>query len=221
MDTKYFEIYLDPPEEVTALGRSLRELIHRIVTLESLPLPIEAEVSRLREQVDAISARLAEHVRIDPTPRLRTETANGVRPYYVQGALVGDHNPLVPIFETEHVDGVTAGKVRFEAGFEGPPGCVHGGFVALFFDQVLGYHNVVQGVAAMTATLEVRYRRPTPVLTDLSFEVHTGECSERQVVNEGWLEVGGVRVSEARATFARPQVGNFMHHMQKRIDGQG
>jgi hypothetical protein len=58
--------------------------------------------------------------------------------------------------------GVTRGRVRFGVTFEGPPGCVHGGFVSHFFDQILGQHNLRAGIPAMTAQLAVRYRRATP-----------------------------------------------------------
>jgi acyl-coenzyme A thioesterase PaaI-like protein len=220
MDRDIFDIYLYPPEEISALGPSLRNLIHRMLTIESLPESLAAELAHLREQVDAVSARIAEFERTDRAPRIRHEATTGRRPYYVQGGLVGEHNPLVPVVEIRHADGVTSGTVRFGAGYEGPPGCVHGGFVALFFDGILGHHNVVLAIPAMTAKLEVRYRRPTPVLTDLRFEVRTAEITERRVVNEGWIEADGTRVSEARATFALPRAGNFMAHMRKRIDGK-
>jgi hypothetical protein len=219
MDRDVFNIYLYPPEEITALGRSLRELIHRMLTVESLPDSLALEVVSLREQLEAVSDRIAAHERTDPAPRIRNEAVTGKRPYYVQGGLVGEHNPIAPLFDLRHADGVTSGTVRFGVGYEGPPGSVHGGFVALFFDQILGQHNILLAIPAMTAKLEVRYRRPTPVLTDLQFEVHTTEITDRRVVNAGWIMDGGKRVSEARATFARPRPGNFMAHMQKRIDG--
>jgi hypothetical protein len=217
MNRDVFKLYLYPPEEITALGRSLRELIHRMLTIESLPESLGAECAGLREQLDALSARLAAHERTDRTPRIRDEAIVGQRPYYVQGGLVGEHNPIVPLIDLRHADGVTSGTVCFGAGYEGPPGCVHGGFVALLFDQVLGQHNIILAIPAMTAKLEVRYRLPTPLLTNLRFEVRTTEITERRVVNEGWLEEDGKRVSEARATFARPREGNFMAHMRERI----
>ena len=47
---------------------------------------------------------------------------------------------------------MTRGTVHFGVTFEGPPGCVHGGYVAHFFDQVLGQHNLFARVPAMTGT---------------------------------------------------------------------
>ncbi len=53
----------------------------------------------------------------------------------------------------------------FDWAYEGPPTCVHGGVIAEVFDEVLGAANIVAGVRAMTGTLTVRYRKPTPLNT--------------------------------------------------------
>jgi acyl-coenzyme A thioesterase PaaI-like protein len=48
---------------------------------------------------------------------------------------------------------------------------VHGGVLATFFDCVIQHHNCDVGVAGKTSSLHVSYRRPTPVLTTLRYEV--------------------------------------------------
>ena len=54
---------------------------------------------------------------------------------------------------------------HFPTAYEGPPGIVHGGFLALLFDCVVQHHNCDLGVAGKTTSLAVRFRRPTPLLT--------------------------------------------------------
>ena len=49
--------------------------------------------------------------------------------------------------------------------YEGPPGYVHGGCVALAFDELLGMVNVLNGLGGLTGKLTVRYRRPDPART--------------------------------------------------------
>jgi hypothetical protein len=56
-----------------------------------------------------------------------------------------EHHPLRPELAIAHESGVTRGTVNFGVTFEGPPGCVHGGFVAHFFDQILGQHGCGPG----------------------------------------------------------------------------
>jgi hypothetical protein len=61
--------------------------------------------------------------------------------------------------------------VEFPVLYEGPPGLVHGGFLAVFFDSIIQHHNCDVGVAGKTTGLAVRFRRPTPVLSSLTFDV--------------------------------------------------
>ena len=57
--------------------------------------------------------------------------------------------------------------MTFPVVYEGPPGIVHGGFLAVFFDCVLQQLNCDMGRAGKTRDLSLRYRRPTPILTEL------------------------------------------------------
>ena len=61
--------------------------------------------------------------------------------------------------------------MTFPLVFEGPPGVVHGGVLATFFDCVVQHHNCDVGVAGKTTSLLVEYRRPTPLGVPLAFEI--------------------------------------------------
>ena len=45
------------------------------------------------------------------------------------------------------------GVVTFGDAYEGPPGCVHGGFIAASFDEMLGFVAGATGKPGMTARL--------------------------------------------------------------------
>ncbi len=85
-------------------------------------------------------------------------------------------NPLAPPVRVEIVDGPEGGprELRAEAWFddpyEGPPTCVHGGVIAETFDELLGAANIVAGSPAMTGTLTIRYRKPTPLHATIRIE---------------------------------------------------
>ena len=49
------------------------------------------------------------------------------------------------------------------AAYEGPPGLVHGGVLALVLDQMLGEAAGAGGKPGMTGTLTLRYRQGTPL----------------------------------------------------------
>jgi hypothetical protein len=92
---------------------------------------------------------------------------------------IGGFNPCFPEYELR-VDGDRAeGSVTFPIAYEGPPGLVHGGFVAVFLDSAVQHHNCDVGVAGKTAAMTVRYRRPTPLLTPLTFTIERLETDGR------------------------------------------
>src|SRR6267154_1342438 len=73
--------------------------------------------------------------------------------------LVGVVSPLAPPVEYEYRDGRLFGRGVFHAAYEGPPGYVHGGWIALGFDEILGMANIASGHPGMTGRLSIRYRR--------------------------------------------------------------
>jgi hypothetical protein len=165
---------------------------------------LASEVERGRAAIDALERALAPHALGDAVPRMGAEPPTQ-RPYYISGVILGPHHPLRPELRIAYEDGVTHGTVRFGVTFEGPPGCVHGGFVAHFFDQILGQHNLSARIPAMTGTLSVRFRKGTPILRELSFDVRHERRGERKVITSGRLHAGGEVFSEAEGTFVVPK----------------
>ena len=64
--------------------------------------------------------------------------------------MIGRANPLAPPIALELDDDRIVGRVTFGAAYEGPPGCVHGGYVAAAFDEVLGATQSLSGAPGMT-----------------------------------------------------------------------
>lgn len=95
------------------------------------------------------------------------------------------------------------GRGTFDDGYEGPPGYVHGGWVAYVFDEALGMANIAAGHPGMTARLTVRYRRPTPLHTGVRLDAHTERVDGRRITARGTLSVGDVVTAEAEGVFVR------------------
>ncbi len=132
-------------------------------------------------------------------------------PWVVGGTLPSPYNPVVghgnpiapPVAFTKHdTDGVRA-EVRFGTVYEGAPGLVHGGMLALVMDQVFGEAGIAAKVAGMTVGLELRYAAPTPVLKDLVLEAHVVAAGERIVEMSGTITCDGTVTVTATATFFR------------------
>ena len=48
---------------------------------------------------------------------------------------------------------------------------MNGGFLAVFFDCVTQHQNCAAALSGKTRSLTVTYRRPTPILTELRFDI--------------------------------------------------
>jgi len=155
------------------------ELVRRV---SSLLLQLEAPSSAVEELITALEraeAELAAHAPSDPRPRVGDASGDDGRVYLDHSRDVGRYDPAFPLYRIE-VDGDRAsGEVEFPILYEGPPGIVHGGFLALFFDMVIQHHNCDVGVAGKTTRLDLRYSAPTPLLTQLRFEVERSLADRR------------------------------------------
>jgi hypothetical protein len=145
------------------LAHELRELANVMLALESAP----AELRVLTEHVRAAREVLARDLPTDLSPRLGPDPDPGQRVYVDHSRDVGEYNPGFPLYSLTCADDRADGEVEFPLCYEGPPGIVHGGFLAVFFDCVLQQLNCDLGVAGKTATIALRFRRPTPLLRRL------------------------------------------------------
>ncbi|MBV9181458.1 MAG: PaaI family thioesterase [Acidobacteria bacterium] len=116
-------------------------------------------------------------------------------------ALDPNANPFSPPIRLTVANNKVLGHANFGASFEGSPGTVHGGFIAAAFDQLLFMTESLTGIPAMTGTLTVRYRKPTPLLTELVFEGVIDRVEDRKIFTRGTVSANGVVTAEAEGLF--------------------
>ena len=121
--------------------------------------------------------------------------------FYDHSPLIGKANPLASPIEIAIEGDKVVGTATFGTAYEGPPGCVHGGFVAASFDEILGAAQSMSGLPAMTGTLTIRYRRPTPLHRELRFEGELVKVEGRKVFAEGRVYAGDTVTAEAEGIF--------------------
>jgi uncharacterized protein (TIGR00369 family) len=116
----------------------------------------------------------------------------------------GDANP-----EGLHIEFSVDGR-RVTGAFEarkahqGFPGVAHGGIVAAAIDEAMGWAMYAAGAWAMTARLEVRYRRPLPLGQPLEVSAEVVRDRGRWLEAEGSLRVAdGTLLADAKAVFIR------------------
>jgi acyl-coenzyme A thioesterase PaaI-like protein len=171
----------------------------------------------------AAASRLADDLeRAAVSPRHeRFELDADVPPqdYFPTSPVVGYANPLsapADIWAVEAEDGglEMRGRVTFGYAFEGPPTCVHGGVIAQLFDELLGTTNIMTHHGAMTGTLTIRYRRPTPLLTALDLEARLVGVEGRKVRLWGAIRLQGEITAEAEGLFIEPRAGHMVDTAQ-------
>ena len=126
----------------------------------------------------------------------------GPSAFFSYSPAVGHLNPVAPEIEVEvvagdpHVEVVATSTLG--APHAGPPNIVHGGVIALLFDDIMGSALVANECGAMTGTLEVRYLRPTPIGVPTTWRGGIGAVDGRKV--SAWAEVHVAGECTARAT---------------------
>ena len=115
----------------------------------------------------------------------------------LSGSLSPVSAPLNLAVEGEKV----VGRVNFGASFEGPPGHVHGGWVASAFDEVMGMVQAHFSEPGMTGKLVVRYQKPTPLHTDLTFVAWVESVKGRKIVTRAKAFNGDEQIAEAEGLF--------------------
>ena len=134
--------------------------------------------------------------------------------------LVGPLNPLAPPILIG-LDGTSVvGEATFGPAYEGPPGCVHGGYVAAAFDEVLGLAQAMSGKPGMTARLTVNYRSPTPLLQPLRFIGGIDHIDGRKIFTKGELRTvaDGRLCAEAEALFISMNSEFFQRMVRERVE---
>lgn len=193
MNTTPWTFGVEPLRQTLELAPLLRRVTGLVLSMESE----DPAVADIIEELRATERTLAERGPSDLAPRIGEGASDEGRRVYIDHARdIGAFNPFFPEYAIA-VDGERAtGTVSFPIVFEGPPGIVHGGVIATFFDCAIQHHNCDLGVAGKTTSLEVRFRAPAPLEVPLDFQIdrHT---DERRITSEARLFLGDATLCTA------------------------
>ncbi|MHB8669268.1 MAG: PaaI family thioesterase [Acidimicrobiales bacterium] len=200
----------DPPEEGPralkhVLADECRRAIDGIALLDATelaPAVIEGLIDSTRDLAD----RLAEL----PSLRARGGLANAGgddSALLERSGITGRSNPLAAPLRMWFAGDRVRGEAVFPAAYEGPAGCLHGGFVAAAFDDLMGFAQLASGSAGYTGTLTVRMIRPTPLNERLDYEAGVDRMEGRKIFVWGTCHHGEELLARAEIVFIRPAVG--------------
>jgi hypothetical protein len=206
-----------PGPELARLTDALRRGTDLVVR-PGAPPAVLTEAAGLVER----AAHLLESATRRWTPSVPARPLAELEPhdYFPFSPMIGLFSPLAPPIHCERHDGGVRGHGLLGAAYEGPPGCVHGGIIAGLFDELLGVANIVAGVGAMTGTLTVVYRSPTPLYTELWLAAHRVGVDGRKVRTVGTLHAGDRLCAEAEGVFILVDHERFAAHTLANGAGQ-
>ena len=82
--------------------------------------------------------------------------------------------------------------------YRGPPGRVHGGFVATLLDHLMGYAAGTVGTLVFTRSLTVEYDHAVPLFEELDIEARVDQVDGRKIWVLGEIRAAGSVVARAR-----------------------
>jgi acyl-coenzyme A thioesterase PaaI-like protein len=188
----------------------LTKLIIEDVALLDVAEVDDEELAGLIRDAQALAHRL------DARPSLRAKggptAAGGDDAVLVErSGITGRSNPLAPPVELWFEGEITRGAAVWTDAYEGPPGCVHGGFIAAAFDDVLGCAQMTSGLAGFTGTLTVKMLKPTPLNRRIQYEAGVDRVEGRKIWCWGRAWFGRELLAEATCVFIQPSAGMLEH----------
>ena len=201
------------------LADAIRELIEQVAANAAPEPSLAGAAAAVRSATEGLRAAGSPRT----LPFRPSDDGMDPRTYRRLSPVSGVLNPLAaPVHYREIGTGTVDATVTFGIAYQGPPGYVHGAFIAGVFDDVLGAANMASGNPGMTVKLEVRYLRPTPLNTPLRVVAQHLSREGRRILASATMLAGDEVTAEAEGVFAEITVERarrlFAQHMPPEED---
>lgn len=187
------------------LSNNTRAFIEQLVQTHA-PTDTLLQVAKT---IKTLADELAKHQHQErPAPHFNFKDAHddtrGIVPY---SPITGRYNPVAPIIDIRY-DKETQqlfASIRCGRSYEGPPNSIHGGTIAGLYDQLLAMAAACFGKAGPTAYLNIRFLKPSPLFTELTFRAWVAHEEGRKVTIKGECTLDGTVLTEAEGLFIHYQ----------------
>lgn len=200
------------PVEDTPRARK-HELVREVKRVIELTAHLDVEnVADLDEVQSLIDATRVLGDRLEPLPSLHTKGGLGASggddgALLERSGISGRSNPLAAPVQWHVGTEKTVGVAVYSPAYEGPIGCLHGGFVAAAFDDLMGAAQMASGSAGYTGTLTVRMLKPTPLNKQIDYEAGVDRVEGRKIFVWGTAHCEGELLADAAIVFIAPRGG--------------
>ena len=183
------------------LASATRALNEKLVSTD-----IDPEwATALTEKIKGLTAELSQAQQVDGLIDMAKRGERGTIDD-VMGELVsvgGRSHPCSPELHWQEASNRITGTVTFSQAFEGPPGHVHGGWVAGVLDHIMGMTHVRTGHPGMTGGLSVRYLKPTPLNQVIEVSAEARDLDDKRTEVKAAMSCGDATTATAEAIFVR------------------
>ena len=183
------------------LASATRALNEKLVSTDIDPELAAALTEKIEDLTEELSQAQQVSGLVDMARRGQRGTIDDV-----MGELVsvgGRSHPCSPELRWQEAPNQIMGTVRFSQAFEGPPGHVHGGWVAGVLDHLMGMTHVRTGYPGMTGGLSVRYLKPTPLNQAIEVSAQATELDDKRTEVKAEMRFGETTTATAEAIFVR------------------
>ena len=183
------------------LASAIRVLNEKLVSTDIDPELAAALTEKIEDLTEELSQAQQVSGLVDMARRGQRGTIDDV-----MGELVsvgGRSHPCSPELRWQEAPNQIMGTVRFSQAFEGPPGHVHGGWVAGVLDHLMGMTHVRTGYPGMTGGLSVRYLKPTPLNEAIEVSAQATELDDKRTEVKAEMRFGETTTATAEAIFVR------------------
>lgn len=199
----------DHPDEVAEAraeaGRAIRDIGHALVGHHA-PLLLLGQVTG---ELDDLTARLStgdarSRAQVRQEGQFGEPPPDGARMNtYDERPVSGRASPWGLDLDVRRDGDEAVATLTLRAAHEGAPGRSHGGIVAALFDDVYGFVLAIEGDAAFTGELSVRYEAGVPIGVPLVCRVRLDQADGRKLYMTGELSVvgSGQVLARSKATF--------------------
>jgi acyl-coenzyme A thioesterase PaaI-like protein len=200
IEFSFEEISVAEHEKLEVLYSPLTDSIRRLVQAAIQSGADEATIREAQSLVDAAVEKLGGVGQPD-----QVRLAVGKRPVVWGNPVTGFRNAIAPpLVVHEDPDGLWWSEFELGEQYQGPPGWVHGGVLAMVLDQLLG-EAASDGLTKplFTGTITLRYLRGTP-LGRLRAEAAIERTDGYKTFVSGHMSDAAGKTVEAEGIFIKP-----------------
>lgn len=191
------------------IAAAMQQLSERLIRAQASPAELEQWAGALEQIAETVGQ-----------PE-RGDTRSANRRLFSGAATAGDvfdmmdfdpaaglSNPIAPplTWLSDTPEGVEA-EVYLGLHYQGPPGRVHGGVIAMLMDAVLSRAMHAAFKIGVTGTLNVRYLAGTPIESTVRITARLREMDGRKMFIEGAVFAGDEQTVQAEGVFFQPRFG--------------